>query len=116
MAVASISKVNFEKKGLYERASDGDYPIAGSVSERLNQYFSSCSDNSRFYSVFLTGSIRRAFENSPFFHALDWYIMALSLLEGEHVRVDEVLMHRESAPTEKYSRADALDNEKYWTP
>jgi len=115
-ADASISKVIFESSGQLLRASNGDFEIVGTSAERLNSYFSAPSDNSRFYSVFRTQKLKQCFESLPSFHALDWYIMAMSLANGNHVRVEDVLMHREIAPDDRYNKTAPIDNAHHHTP
>jgi glycosyltransferase involved in cell wall biosynthesis len=113
-AVASISKVDFVKCGVFLRHSNGDHEIKGSEVERLRQYLNAPTDNSRFYSVFKTEVLRDAIRDAPSFHALDWYMMALTLTKGHHLCLDKVLMHREVAESNRYQKTVSSDNEEFF--
>ncbi len=101
-AVACTSDVAFEKNGTYLYRAKGNFEISGSRYQRLNAYFHRPSDNSRFYGVFRTKVLSEAFQNQESFHAVDWYIMALTLLQGDHINISKVLLHREKTETSKY--------------
>lgn len=102
VAVACTSDVSFEKNGTYLYRAKGNFEIRGSKYQRLNAYFNQPSDNSRFYGVFRTKVLFEAFQNLTSFHALDWYIMALTLLQGDHIKISRVLLHREKTDTSNY--------------
>lgn len=112
-AIGSISRVVFDDSGMRLRDSNGDFPIVGRKLSRLRAFFSVPSDNSRFYSVFRTAEIQRCFQADLSFHAIDWYVMACSLCYGGHVRVEKILMHRETAPHDRYNSVVARDNSAY---
>jgi len=112
-SIASISRVDFRKDDEFILNSNGDYEISGTITERLQKYFSFCSDNSRFYAVYRRAVIQEALRDPPNCHAADWYISALTLMKGEHLCVDEILMHREIAEADRYSRSVKADNSKY---
>lgn len=39
--------------------------------------------------------------------------MARSLIYGEHIRIERVLMHRDKTPTANYHRSVQIDNKNY---
>lgn len=112
-AVASISHIVFESKDGSTWEAAGTVPITGNRQARLQQYLRNPSDNSRFYSVFRTNVLKRVFMDLPEFHAADWYLMAKTLMEGEHVRFDRVLMHREETPLNRYHESVENDNRNH---
>lgn len=112
-AVASISKVDFLKDGKFQLHSSGDHSIKGPTIDRLRQYLSTPTDNSRFYSIFKTEILRNAIRDTPVFHAQDWYIMALTLTKGDHLCLDEVLMYREAADDDKYQKTVLSNNKNF---
>ena len=101
-AVAVGSRTLFEKVGNPGIISSGTFSILGSTSERLKTYLHNPCDNSRFYSLFRSATIARAFASEVNFHASDWSIMARTLLDGQHLEVPEILLYRTFEPSEKY--------------
>ena len=83
----------------------GTYPIGGPSLLRPFRFLLLPSDNSRFYGLFRTATMRRAFVQAVDFHALDWVVSALTLVEGEHERSQSVLLHRVGTESETYRQA-----------
>lgn len=109
-AVASISSVDFVERGRFHHHASGAAEILGPPVERLTKFLKSPSDNSRFYSLFRREALAAALIGDLSFHALDWYVMAKTLLTGSHVCVQEVLMMRENAGHTKYHESVERDN------
>lgn len=112
-AVASIGKVIFAKDSEFRYHSNGDFPLAGPVGGRLQEFFSTASDNSRFYSLFRSHVFKYSISFQRPFHAADWYISARSLLRGEHFRVESTGITREVPVKDKYISQVARDNEQW---
>jgi len=115
-AVASVSKIFYDslnKENKYDL--DGGYPIKGDIFTRLKKYFEHPLDNSRFYSLFKSEVIKKSFEKAHHSHAWDWYIMAMTLCHGEHLRVDRYLMHREITENYKYHESVIVDNKNHFS-
>ena len=112
-AVACISKVNFIKDGVFLFNAYGDFEIRGSITVRLRKYFHDATDNSRFYAVYRREAMQDSFQDLPRIHSLDWYIVALTLIRGDHLRVDKTLMYREAPDLDKYVRSLKYDNKGY---
>lgn len=118
-AVASVSNVvKILPDGRRELATGG-HPISGPLPERLEFYFRTIGNLSRFYALFRTPSIQDSFFADMEFFGFDWAVMALNLLHGEHVRVDEILLERRAHPEGHYFRtllkyeSDIIDR---WVP
>lgn len=102
-AICCISRVALENNGQYLYESNGTFAITGNVRENLRQYFHALpNDNSRFYGLYRTDVLRNSFAGAKPFHALDWLMMASTLLHGTHLEIDEVLMGREVAESDRY--------------
>lgn len=112
-AVGCISKVDLRRNDDFVAYANGTYEIKGTPTERLYQYFSVCSDNSRFYAVYRSDIIRESFRKAPSYHASDWCVSALTLLHGDHLCVDDLLMHREIAEPNKYLKCITVDNARH---
>jgi len=104
-AICSVSEVVFGSNGNLLRESNGTFPLEGGQIDKLKKFFSRLpNDNSRFYGVFRTQVLQKAFSNNISFHVGDWYLMALTLLSGTHIEVDVVLMYREAADYYRYMK------------
>jgi glycosyltransferase involved in cell wall biosynthesis len=113
-AICSISKVVIEKNGKLLRESNGTYPLEKSSIENLKHYILTLpNDNSRFYGVFRPSVLHEAFLDLRPFHAGDWYMMAVTLMYGTHLEIDEVLMHREAAEPGRYQKNVKIDNKRF---
>jgi glycosyltransferase involved in cell wall biosynthesis len=80
----------------------GTFPLLGSARENLCRYLVDPSDNSRFYGVYRRDAIG-TLPATPY-HALDWAVVAGTLLRGRHVELPEVLLVREANERHKYTR------------
>lgn len=109
-SVASICDVAFVKNGQFDHEASGAFYIDGPIATRISKYLKRPSDNSRYYGLFRKSVLKRVFEESPQFHALDWYQMALTLMYGSHSKINEVLLYREMAEPFRYENAVKRDN------
>jgi len=113
-AVCSISKVVFEKDSKFLRESKGTNPLEKSRIENLKHYLWTLpNDNSRLYGVFRPSVLRQAFLGLHPLHAADWYMMAVTLMHGTHLEIDDVLMHREAAEPSRYNNNVKVDNKGF---
>ena len=101
-AVASVSRVAFERDGVTQLISDSTFPLRGSVQENLRIFWWAPSDCSRFYAVHRTEILRRSFPELPPYHGFDWLVVALTLEFGYYLEVPEVLLWRTLPETGKY--------------
>lgn len=102
-AACSISKVAmWDEQGKLLPCA-GTYPLTRGVKANLIAYLRRPEDNSRFYGVYRTEALRKNFVARNI-AAADWLISALTLLQGRHFEVDEVLLHRELTPNAAYMR------------
>ena len=88
--VGSVSRVAMP--GL---ADAGTRPLRGSFVRKVRQLLRENAGNSRFYGVFRTGVICRAFEEGagPFI-AADWAVIIAAARRGDFAEADRVLMTR----------------------
>jgi glycosyltransferase involved in cell wall biosynthesis len=104
-AVASGSKVSMVGPNGVRQPAKGTAPLRGPVAERLKGFFHTPSEASRFYSVFRTEALQRSFPENIDVFGYDWIVLALSLLEGEHLELPEVLLERDDHPADHYHRS-----------
>ena len=104
-AVCSTSRVAMVPvDGRPSQMSNGTYALQGDAQERLRAFFWDPGEVSRFYGVFRTEALKRSFPEDIDVFGYDWIVMALNLLEGEHLELPEVLLNREDHPEDHYHR------------
>jgi len=116
-ASAATVKVRMIGAEGYNAISKGTATITGSNVSRLISYFNQQpSDNSRFYGLFRTNKLRKAFSSlEQSFHAFDWAIMAISLWHGEHIEVSDILLSRDYTDSGRYLSSVDQDNyQHFW--
>lgn len=101
-AVCSVSQIiYFRPEG--ERALAPDTgPLTGTPSSRLGTFLKLIESCGRLYGVYRTEALKQSFPAGLSLFASDWLVVALTLLYGDHLRVDEVLLEREAQPTFHY--------------
>jgi glycosyltransferase involved in cell wall biosynthesis len=110
LATASISKVVFQQNGAQVYPSQSTHALNKSVSDNLHDFFRNPADASRLYAVHRTEALKRSFPAIAPFHAFDWLIIALTLLEGHYLEWPEVLLYREAPEPGRYSAQVRNDN------
>jgi glycosyltransferase involved in cell wall biosynthesis len=110
MATASISKVIFQRGGTQMYYSQSTHALQGSVPDNLHDFLAKPEDASRFYAVHRTDRLKRSFPAIAPFHAFDWLIIALTLLEGHYLECPEVLLRREAPEPNRYSKQVRREN------
>jgi len=101
-AAASCSQVKLVDPDGVAWLSRGTGALEGSFIQNLRDYLADPSDNSRFYGVFRTAALQRAFAAADNVFAGDWLVMALTLECGGHLEVSEVLMIRDATPQSRH--------------
>jgi glycosyltransferase involved in cell wall biosynthesis len=104
-AIASCSRIEMLMPEGTIQPSRGTRSLTGTARERVFEFLKDPSDASRFYSVFRTPALKRAFPADIDVFGYDWVVLAFSLLEGDHLEVPEMLMSREAHPADHYQRA-----------
>jgi glycosyltransferase involved in cell wall biosynthesis len=112
LATASISKVAFQRNGVQVYLSPSTHALKESVSDNLHDFFRNPADASRLYAIHRTEALKRSFPAIAPFHAMDWLIIALTLLEGHYLEWPEVLLYREAPEHGRYS--DRVRNDNSW--
>jgi glycosyltransferase involved in cell wall biosynthesis len=110
LATASISKVAFQRDGVQVYQSQSTHALKESVSDNLHDFFRNPADASRLYAVHRTEALKRSRPAIAPFHAMDWLIVALTLLEGHYLEWPEVLLYREAPEDGRYSNRVRIDN------
>jgi glycosyltransferase involved in cell wall biosynthesis len=110
LATASISKVAFQRDGVQVYLSQSTHALKESVSDNLHDFFRNPADASRLYAVHRTEALKRSRPAIAPFHAMDWLIVALTLLEGHYLEWPEVLLYREAPEDGRYSNRVRIDN------
>jgi glycosyltransferase involved in cell wall biosynthesis len=104
-AVASGSKVEMLGPDGLSQLAKGTAPLRGPAAKRLIEFFDTPSEASRFYSLFRTQALQRSFPDNIDVFGYDWVVLALTLLEGEHLEVEEVLLKRDDHQMDHYHKS-----------
>ncbi|MCU0839478.1 MAG: glycosyltransferase [Rhodospirillales bacterium] len=107
--VACVSRVRFIRADGTETLARGTAPLMADVLTNLAVYLSAPVDNGRFYGLYRTAALKTAYPPTDF-HALDWAVVAGTLLSGRHAEIPEVLMVRDWTPPLSYIKAVRADN------
>lgn len=102
--VCCQSRVIFTKAGWASHMSTGTFALTGSRSENLASFLVNPADNSRFYGLFRTATLRTVYPQRSFF-SLDWAVSIATLSYGKHAELPEILMVRDASNDESYERA-----------
>jgi glycosyltransferase involved in cell wall biosynthesis len=100
--VCVVPRTEFLEADGTRHPAAGTFPLLGSTRENLCRYLVDPADNSRFYGVYRREVIG-TLPAKPY-HALDWAVVAGTLLRGRHVELPEVLLVREANEQSKYMR------------
>ncbi len=107
--VACVSRVRFIRADGTETLARGTAPLMADAVTNLAVYLSAPIDNGRFYGLYRTDALKKAYPPTDF-HALDWAVVAGTLLSGKHAEIPEVLMVRDWTPPLSYIKAVRTDN------
>ncbi|MFC3125989.1 glycosyltransferase family 2 protein [Pseudoroseomonas globiformis] len=103
-AVCSTSRVAMVSLEGDRHLSNGTFALQGDKVERLRRFLWDPGEVSRFYGVFRTEALKRSFPEDIDVFGYDWIVMALNLLEGEHLELPEVLLTREDHTVDHYQK------------
>lgn len=104
-AVASTSRVAMVAADGSRELSNGTYALEEKDRvERLVRFFWNPGEVSRFYGLYRTEPLKRSFPDDIDVFGYDWIVMALNLLEGEHLELPEILLAREDHSEDHYHR------------
>jgi glycosyltransferase involved in cell wall biosynthesis len=93
--VGCISQVKMAIPPAKSPSYIGTFPLTGSYPQRLRTYLAEPGLNSRFYGLFRTSALQRAYVHSSF-AAADWATLVRVLRFGDFQEVDAELMERSS--------------------
>jgi len=103
-AVAAIGECWFYEESEFVELANGSYAIVhDDAGERLEEYLSASTDNSRMYGVFRTKSAQQSFP-SRLFYTYDFVFSSLTLTYGKHVHLGMVAIHRDKTNIESYRK------------
>jgi glycosyltransferase involved in cell wall biosynthesis len=103
-AVCSVSKIlYFTTDGARKIAPDTG-ALCGTPTERIKSFLLQLDNCGRFYGVYRTEALKASFPPDLRIYGADWLVVALTLLHGDHLEVDEVLLEREAQPEGHYLR------------
>lgn len=107
-AVACCTKVTFRYPDGDERPARGTFPITGTPEQRVATYLLNPRDSARLYGVYRTAGLQRSYPADVSMFAYDWLVVCLSMLEGDHLEVDDFQLlrsgHHPGKYFEKYDR------------
>jgi glycosyltransferase involved in cell wall biosynthesis len=107
-AVAACTRVLFTYPDGSDRMARGTFPIRGTPTPRIKTYLSNPRDSARLYGVYRTPALQRSYPADINMFAYDWVVVALTMLEGDHLEADgqELIRsgHMPGKYFEKYSR------------
>jgi glycosyltransferase involved in cell wall biosynthesis len=103
-AVCSVSKIVYFDGTGNDRLSLDTSALTGTVNERMRNYFLRMDSCGRFYGVYRTAILQESFPANLRVFGTDWLVVALTLLRGTHLEVEEVLLEREDQPEGHYFR------------
>jgi glycosyltransferase involved in cell wall biosynthesis len=103
-AVCSTSRVAMVTLEGESHLSNGTFALEGDRVQRLQRFLWDPGEVSRFYGVFRAEPLKRSFPADIDVFGYDWIVMALNLLEGEHLELSEVLLTREDHSEDHYQR------------
>ncbi|WP_225026150.1 glycosyltransferase family 2 protein [Xinfangfangia pollutisoli] len=101
-AVASCTRVQFRAPDGSEYAARGTFTITGTPEARVRTYLSNPRDSARLFSVYRTAGLKRAYPADVNVFGYDWLVVALTMLQGDHIEADAMELVRSANPPGKY--------------
>ena len=95
--VASQSRVLMQAAGFPSRMAQGTRALRETPSRNIVRFIANPADNCRFYGLYRTAALRRAYLPASFL-GFDWAISAATLISGRHHEHPDVLMVRDETP------------------
>ena len=113
-AVACCTKVTFRYPDGDERPARGTFPIIGTAEQRVATYLLNPRDSARLYGVYRTAGLQRSYPENVSMFAYDWLVVCLTMLEGDHLEVNDFQLlrsgHHPGKYFEKYDRHFVRDS------
>ncbi|MFG1250456.1 glycosyltransferase family 2 protein [Xanthobacter flavus] len=101
-AVACCTKVMFRYPDGAERPARGTFPISGTAEQRISTYLRNPRDSARLYSVYRTAGLQSSYPADINMFAYDWLVVCLSMVQGDHIEVDDFQLLRSGQEGGKY--------------
>jgi glycosyltransferase involved in cell wall biosynthesis len=101
-AVACCTKVMFRYPDGDERPARGTFPIQGTPDQRVEIYLRNPRDSARLYGVYRTPGLQASYPEGVSMFAYDWLVVCLSMLQGDHLEVDDFQLLRSGHAPGKY--------------
>ncbi len=101
-AACSVSKIVYFTLGGARNLAPDTGPLTGTPSERIRRLFLLMHNCGRLYGVYRTEALKASFPTDLHLFGTDWLVVALTLLHGDHLEVNEVLLEREAQPFGHY--------------
>lgn len=95
-ACCSVSKIIYFTQAGERNVAPDTGPLTGTPDERIKRFLSLLHNCGRLYGVYRTEALRASFPANMHLYACDWLVVALTLLHGDHLEVNEVLLEREA--------------------
>ena len=109
-AVCSVSRIAYFQGDGSEEIAPDTLPLTGTPAERMRKFFATLDSCGRLYGVYRTEKLQKSFSEAIHIYGADWLIVALTLLEGDHLEVERVLLRRAAAkPGHYYQRLGKTD-------
>jgi glycosyltransferase involved in cell wall biosynthesis len=95
-ACCAVSKIIYFRNDGYRITAPDNGPLTGAPAERIQTFLRLMHNCGRLYGVYRTETLRASFPKGLRVYGTDWLVVALTLLRGDHLEVNEVLLEREA--------------------
>lgn len=95
-ACCAVSKIVYFRGDGYRVMAPDTGPLTGTPAERIQTFLRVMHNCGRLYGVYRTDALRASFPAGLHLYGTDWLVVALTLLHGDHLEVNEVLLEREA--------------------
>jgi glycosyltransferase involved in cell wall biosynthesis len=103
-AVCSVSRIIYFSDDGTEQLAPDTGPLIGPPRRRLHRFLMDIYSCGRLYGVYRTEVLRACFPEKLHIPSADWLAVALTLLQGDHLEVPDVLLRREAQKPGYYVR------------
>lgn len=95
-ACCCVSKIVYFRDDGYRFTAPDTCPLTGAPEERIRTFLRVMHNCGRLYGVYRTDALRASFPAGLHLYGTDWLVVALTLLQGDHLEVSEALLEREA--------------------
>lgn len=95
-ACCAVSKIVYFRDDGYRITAPDTSPLTGTPAERIRTFLRVMDTCGRLYGVYRTDALRASFPAGLHLFGADWLVVALTLLQGDHLEANEVLLEREA--------------------